>query len=349
MTEAAAPSLSAPPTHRPIFEQALYRASPLGIWGTTLAIFLILLATFVVALAADRYAPFLNNDHGWSLRPGVWPGCVLSLLIAVALGMQRYVRSRDCADEAELRAVLPECREYELRTYSAEGQRQLRWATIFGVLAGAAPTLVAVPRALITTHPAMYFWFAVVDSLVGALFARGIVQSGRGTRTWAYGIEHGLTIDLLRIDSLSVIGRHGARNALIWFSVAAVIFLFLIGNNMDAATFVILLLAAAMGIWIFLSPMQLVHRRIRAAKQVELESIRREIQRARAQAPQDPAAAAKLQGLLAYETRIETVREWPFDQPTALRVGAYVLIPAIPWFGQAIAGYFVANFVHFRI
>ena len=56
MIEAAAPSLSAPPTHRPIFEQALYRASPLGIWGTTLAIFLILLASFAVALAADRYA-----------------------------------------------------------------------------------------------------------------------------------------------------------------------------------------------------------------------------------------------------------------------------------------------------
>ena len=162
----------------------------------------------------------------------------------------------------------------------------------------------------------------------------------------AQSINDCLIIDLLRIDSLNVIGRYAARTALIWFSVAGAILLFFVGNNMNVLTLLVFLLAAVMGIWIFIRPMERVHRRIRAAKGAELESIRRAIQAACQQAPHDAAAAAKLQGLLAYEARIEHVREWPFDQPTVLRVGAYVLIPAIPWFGQAIAGYFVAHFVH---
>ena len=74
----------------------------------------------------------------------------------------------------------------------------------------------------------------------------------------------------------------------------------------------------------------------RAGKKAELESIRVAIGRARAKAPNDAVAAAQLPGLLAYESRIEGVREWPFDQPTGLRVAAYVLIPAIPWIGQAM-------------
>jgi hypothetical protein len=189
----------------------------------------------------------------------------------------------------------------------------------------------------------MFIWFLVINAFTSALFARGIVHSARATETWARSIDSSLVVDLLRIDSLNVIGRHGARSALIWFSVAGAILLFFVGNNMNGLTLAILLLAAAMGIWIFIRPMERVHQRIRAAKHAELETIRRAIQDACAQAPHDAAAAAKLQGLLAYEARIEHVREWPFDQPTAIRVATYILIPAIPWFGQAIAGSFIAN------
>ena len=349
MTDAAAPSVPARSMPRAPFESAVYKLSPLGLWGTTVGILLLLLVSFAAALALDHYPPFAKDAHGWNLEPGVWPGCILSLLVAVALGMQRYARTKDNADEAALCAVMPACKEFATGAYSAETLRRLRWATGIGIIAGFGPTLLAVPQELISIHPAMYLWFAIIDSLVGALFARGIVQSAQGTRGWADGIERGLVVDLLRIDSLNVIGRHGARNALIWFSVAAVILLFFIGNNMDAVTFAILLLAAAMGIWIFIRPMEQVHRRIRATKQAELDAIRQEIQHARAQASREPGAIGKLQGLLAFEARIEAVREWPFDLPTGLRVGTYVLIPAIPWFGQAIAGYFVANFVHFRL
>jgi hypothetical protein len=64
---------------------------------------------------------------------------------------------------------------------------------------------------------------------------------------------------------------------------------------------------------------------------------------------EDADAATKLQGALAYEVRIAAVHEWPFDQPTLLRVGASALILTVPWFGQAIAGVVVdklGNLMH---
>jgi hypothetical protein len=78
-----------------------------------------------------------------------------------------------------------------------------------------------------------------------------------------------------------------------------------------------------------------VHRRIRAEKALELDRVRDRIGHLRDEAVNDPSAATRLQGLLAYEARIQSVHEWPFDQTTLVRVAAYVLIPAIPWFGEA--------------
>ena len=91
----------------------------------------------------------------------------------------------------------------------------------------------------------------------------------------------------------------------------------------------------------FVRPMERVHYKIRAAKSAELERIRGEIDRVRPAASADPDAAIRLQGLLAYETRIAAAPEWPFDQTTLFRVGASALILAVPWFGQALAGYVI--------
>ncbi len=336
MSETALPLAAPLAPERRIFEQMLYAGSPFGTLVTTLLVFLTLIGSFALALLIDRNPPFVQTHHGLTLNGGIWPAFTLAVLISVALGMQRYVRNRDLADNAALRAVMPDCAQRQWM-YDTAGLRRLRIVTVVGALFGAVPSLLIVPRELIATEPASFIWFVVVNAFTSALFARGIVHSARAAETWARSIDQGLIIDLLRIESLNVIGRHGARSALIWFSVAGAILLFFVGNNMNTLTLLILLLAAAMGIWIFVRPMERVHRRIREAKHAELELIRSAIQEACAKAPHDAQAAAKLQGLLAYEHRIESVREWPFDQTTAVRVAAYVFIPAIPWFGQAFA------------
>ncbi len=99
----------------------------------------------------------------------------------------------------------------------------------------------------------------------------------------------------------------------------------------------------ALGVWVFLRTMEPVHRKIRAAKAAELEHVRDQIDSVRPAANSNADAAMRLQGLLAYETRIAAVPEWPFDETTLFRVGASALILTLPWFGQAIAGYAIEH------
>ena len=52
--------------------------------------------------------------------------------------------------------------------------------------------------------------------------------------------------------------------------------------------------------------------------------------------PESAEASTRLPGLLAFEKRIESVREWPFDAPTLTRFFLYVAIPLGSWVGGAL-------------
>ncbi len=148
-------------------------------------------------------------------------------------------------------------------------------------------------------------------------------------------------------DKLDVIGRKCARNALVWLTIAAVICLFFVGNNNSVVTIPLLAVCIGFGLWMFLRPMVRVHHCIRTAKAVELDRIRDEISEVSEKEIHDAVAVTRLQGLIAYEARIEAVREWPFDHSTPVRIAVYVLIPALPWFGKALAvSDLLRRFVH---
>jgi hypothetical protein len=342
-----APAIAEPQTssNRLIFERWIFEVSAFGTLATSVLIFLMLVAMFAGAMALERAPLFDPHGRVAGLSAGAWPAVILSLLVSVVLGVQRFAAQKDRADAANYARVF----RYADNPASFLTQivrRRLLLVTVAGILIGIGAGLIFTPRTLGIAHPFVTAWFTAIECFISVLFTRGFVLSTRGAELFAQMIQNNLQIDLLRIDQLSVIGRNGARTALIWFSVAAVICLFFVGGNMALPTFLMLVFAAGMGLWTFVRPMERVHRRIRAAKEVELDKIRRSIAELRGQASFDADAAARLQGLLAYETRIDTVREWPFDQTTALRLAAYVLIPAIPWFGQAIAQYFVERVAH---
>src|SRR5438045_900831 len=113
MSDTALPLAGPLAPERRIFEQMLYSGSPFGTLVTTLLIFLTLIASFAIALLIDRNPPFTQTHHGLTLNGGVWPAFTLAVLISAALGMQRYVRNRDLADNAALRAVMPECAQQQ--------------------------------------------------------------------------------------------------------------------------------------------------------------------------------------------------------------------------------------------
>ena len=79
-----------------------------------------------------------------------------------------------------------------------------------------------------------------------------------------------------------------------------------------------------------LLPVTGVRSRIRAEKQAQLTTLRARINRDRVAVmsggPGTDSATSRLPGLLALESRLESVREWPFDVPTLLRFALYVVL-----------------------
>jgi hypothetical protein len=314
-----------------LIEQKLFEISPLGTFGTTLAILVVLMGSFEALAFATGYP--LGDQLSFSVTEGAWPAFILSLLIAIALGMQRYNRLKDIADAPALQRVM-HCDLSNMAVDSPEALQRIMRSGFIGAFVGFAVSFVAVPDEVRVNHIPVFTWFAIVMALSGAMFARGATMTRISARGFAERIDRYLKVDLLRIDDLSVIGRSGARTALIWLSVAAVISLFFVSGHAPGLVIATMVFAAGMALWIFYRSLDHVHRRIRDAKRAELDRLRHAIAEARAQCVQDHTAATRLHGLLAYESRIEAVHEWPFDHLTIVRVAAYVLIPAVPAIGQ---------------
>ncbi|MBI3678581.1 MAG: hypothetical protein HY243_18380 [Proteobacteria bacterium] len=334
------------------FEHRLYMLSPFGILATTALIFVLLYGGFLLIATLERAPTISFADRHITMSSGAWPALVLVLLCCTALGVQRYIRTRELADVESFTAIFKSGRSTaDIMGQWAPHDAKLGRATFAGLLLGVVAS-VAILASQSTasgfrSHIGTMVWFLVVITLLMMSFTRGVEMSRKAGASFRKLMESELVIDLLRVENLAVLGRSAARGALIWFSVTAVVCLFFVGGGMDWFTVALLVACAAMGLWMFVGTLHAVHRKIHAAKTAELEHTRREIEQTRRQIGSDPHAASRLQGLLAYETRIHGVREWPFDQSTAVRVAAYVLIPAIPWFGQAVAQYFVEHFVRF--
>jgi hypothetical protein len=327
------------------FEQWIFARSPFGAMATSFLIFAFAAGSFLVVAGLVHYR--LIDTDGF-LGPSVMPAIAISLLTSTALGMQRYTRIRERADQGALALIVTDNAASALAAIRqpASGARMVR-ATIVGALAGAALTFIVMPSSVLHDYPAIFAWNAAFTTFLGVLFARGVVLTSRASRAFAHVIAHELKIDLLHVDRLAVIGRRCARNALVWFTAAAVACLFFVGGGIHTTTIIVILaICAGMGLWIFVQPVAHVHRRIRAAKSIELDRIRNEIGPLQDEATRDASAAMRLQGLLAYEARIQAVHEWPFDLPTLVRVAAYVLIPAIPWIGRAMSSDLIQRLAH---
>ena len=99
------------------------------------------------------------------------------------------------------------------------------------------------------------------------------------------------------------------------------------------------LVALVVSVTTLVRPLWGIHEQLVDAKAHELdwvrETIREERQRLREGGEAGSAAAARMPGILAYEARVEGVREWPFDVPTLLRLTLYLALPLVSWIGGA--------------
>jgi hypothetical protein len=331
-----------PPAQTGAFlERGLYDASPLGLLGTTIAIYAILIGAYAVAAAFDHQPWFVSAKAGAAIDRRAWVAVCLSLIASAALGLQRFSWLADEKDAPAFARALHAGTALPL-TYS---KRRLRLFTALGVAIGAGAMFWFLTR----TAPGrdvgagVAIWSEGMAGLLGAMFLRGLEMTRAGSRHTREVLRKGLAVDLLRIERLYPFGHLAARTATIWFTVSAATLLLLVGTELGPAMIALSVVSAAIGAWVFVGTLAQVRHAIRTAKAAELEGIRHEITELKAHLHADPAAPAKLQSLLAYEARIADVNEWPFDQTTLVRVGASSLVLTVPWFGQAFAGALVGR------
>jgi hypothetical protein len=332
--EAPPASSSAPPDAWAYAEQRLYDVSPLGLWQTTAVLFALLIGAYALAARADHLAWIVRGPAGADIDHRAWIAISLALIVCSVLSLQRYSRLMEAKEApAFARAI-----KADVAWGPTFSKTRLRLFTSAGIAVGAFATLAFLARGDQPRGAVTSVWFTLMSVLLSALFFRGLALTNAAARHTHMVVRTGLRIDLLRIEQLYPFGRAAGRTALIWFTVSAATLLLFVRSGLDVYTIGLGLACAAMGVWVFVGTLGVVHHEIRRAKAAELEALRTEIAAAKQALSDDPAAPAKLQSLLAYEARVDAAPEWPFDQSILVRVGASALILTVPWFGQAFAG-----------
>lgn len=143
------------------------------------------------------------------------------------------------------------------------------------------------------------------------------------------------------LDPVSVrpFARVGMRSAAYWFVGSAIASLLFVEGSSDLPiTGTVIAATLGLGVVTLLMPCVGIHRRLREEKEAELARVRAAIERragtllTSASETSDPGLAS----LIAYESRISEVREWPFDAPTLGRFVLFFLIPLGSWVGGAM-------------
>lgn len=142
-------------------------------------------------------------------------------------------------------------------------------------------------------------------------------------------------IDLLDLSPLYARGRIGLRVALVWIVGVSIAGLFFIDDTWWAVGPGVAL-CLLVGTAALVIPVRGVARQVRALKRHELERVRLELRQVRDEVMDRGEHGGRLADLLAYEAKIESISEWPFDVPTLRRFGLYLLIPLGSMVGGAV-------------
>jgi hypothetical protein len=210
-------------------------------------------------------------------------------------------------------------------------------------LVGVAAAVLASP--LLTPgspsyHPGTWSpetaWHRVLSPVIGFLTARLslliVLGSGR-VSDLATTIPE---IDLLQPERLAPFVRLGLTGALLVIGSVSVFALFLVDVGYLALVASLLVLALGVGGLALFLPLRGVRERIRIAKREELGWVREKMRSARDELAAGRSSAGQLEELIAWETRVDSVAEWPVDATTFIRFALYLLIPLGSWAGGAM-------------
>jgi len=130
--------------------------------------------------------------------------------------------------------------------------------------------------------------------------------------------------------------RQGLTNALLVIGMVSVLSLLAVESRYGPVLvgFWIMFIGLA---WIgMMLPLRGIRKKIRVAKDQELDWCRQKLKVSRDVLKSGTGGQQSIAEIIAYETMIENIRNWPFDNPTLVRFTLYLLIPLVSWLGGAL-------------
>lgn len=270
---------------------------------------------------------------------------VIAVLIAFFVATRRYIDQRSPLELVRLQSLTC-CSEDEfvrmVEDHRASHRRRLRVATGIGALIGlmVLPATSGDAAVLLRAREwdARAVWGILTSALLFALMGRAAYESVVDGRLLGWITREIGEINLLDRHALEPFARRGLRRAFFWVGGSTIASLLALDVQRLWPLLSVLAGTLLLGTLAFLEPARSVRARLREAKQEELARVRSEIVRGKEAALRSAGGgeAARLPGLLAYEARIEAVREWPFDTPTLVRFAALALLATASWLGGAV-------------
>ncbi|HAC59854.1 hypothetical protein [Parvibaculum sp.] len=332
---------------RKSWENALADALPVNPFVTGALAAALFFASFLFTAFVFGGRIVVVGDGNVSLSGDAWAALALSLLWFAILGIGRYTVIGNLRDARSLMGIAPHISAEKVESYTSgvtPGElSRSRLAGLLGFVAGGALHAVAVldvlRKGLAAFANPVDVWMLAMVALLGMQLLRRIYFLRGDTGLFSESLK-GLDPDLSDLSRLDVFGRVALRGALPWFTVAGILSLLIVGQDADGITIPALILSLAAAFFVFTRPMLRAHRVIRKAKLRNLAGLRARIVenekalREGGQVARD--AALMLPALIALETRLERLGEWPLDLQTAGRLILYAAIPLGSWFCASI-------------
>ena len=144
------------------------------------------------------------------------------------------------------------------------------------------------------------------------------------------------SVDLLDLTSYEPLVRQGLVNALVVIGGISVVSLLGVESRYGSVL-AILWISSVLLAWVGLMlPLRGIRKKIRTAKDLELAWCRQALISARENLKSGSDKNHDISEIAAYKATIESIRNWPFDNPTLVRFALYLLIPLGSWLGGAL-------------
>jgi hypothetical protein len=301
-------------------------------------------AVFLLYTAA--FGPGLGRMAGLTIRNQWGAELILILLIGFAPAVTAYSVRGALRDLAALGPALdvPPARLPELHrqitTYSPAALLAVGLVSALVSTAGIVmdPSHWAGGEVPPPSHPS-FIWLVARNGLNFWMISRALVLEISFARGFSRLGERLGAIDLLDPSALRPFGTRALRSVLLWMLITSFYMLLYVGSwAADVLPFALVSIALV-AFATFLIPLLGAHHRIREAKQARLAELRAAIQQLAGRLlaeGSNPQPGGRLADLIAFEARIASVREWPFDASTLLRFALYLSLGLGSWLGGAV-------------